>query len=539
MSYLLSKVRSEGESRMNEEKKIADRKRNLIVLILRYLTNIGYIESSQKLESESHISLDSWEVADNIDLYQIIMEFEQYYDIRFGKLPKLVRKVNDDQKKKMPSFPKINTPTKASSTSSNIKQELQNSSSSSVNSNLNATGSSTQRVGSQLGGLPPKNLAQNASKKVKSQNSSLDEKGVDQNSTLNMEIQGQSALGAKKNEEESTENNFFDVRVLKGMPDFGDIQELKELAAYLQRDILVENPNVKFKDIVGLDDAKRLLKEAVQIPLKYPHFFTGILEPWRGVLLYGPPGTGKTMLAKAVATECGTTFFNISASSVVSKWRGESEKLIRVLFELARHYQPSTIFLDELDSIMSQRKGGDNEHEGSRRMKTELLIQLDGLMKNKERVFLLAASNLPWDLDVAMLRRLEKRILVPLPSKEARQNMIEQFLPEGMAQDLNYQEISEALENYSGSDIKLLCKEAAMKPLRRLINLIEKSNVEQEDMQKNRKQKFQQIQSINPQEVKPDPVTNEDIVEALKTTKPSSFIKTQAYEKWAKEHGSV
>ncbi|KAL4453098.1 hypothetical protein ABPG74_015329 [Tetrahymena malaccensis] len=539
MSYLLSKVRSEGESRMNEEKKIADRKRNLIVLILRYLTNIGYLESSQKLESESHISLDSWEVADNIDLYQIIMEFEQYYDIRFGKLPKLVRKVNDDQKKKMPSFPKITTPTKASSTSSNIKQELSNSSNSSVSSNLNTTGSSTQRVGSQLGGLPPKNQVQNANKKVKSQNSSLDEKGVDQNNTLNMEIQGQSALAAKKNEEESTENNFFDVRVLKGMPDFGDIQELKELAAYLQRDILVENPNVKFKDIVGLDDAKRLLKEAVQIPLKYPHFFTGILEPWRGVLLYGPPGTGKTMLAKAVATECGTTFFNISASSVVSKWRGESEKLIRVLFELARHYQPSTIFLDELDSIMSQRKGGDNEHEGSRRMKTELLIQLDGLMKNKERVFLLAASNLPWDLDVAMLRRLEKRILVPLPSKEARQNMIEQFLPEGMAQDLNYQEISEALENYSGSDIKLLCKEAAMKPLRRLINLIEKSNVEQEDTQKNRKHKFQQQQSINPQEVKPDPVTNEDIVEALKTTKPSSFIKTQAYEKWAKEHGSV
>ena len=141
--------------------------------------------------------------------------------------------------------------------------------------------------------------------------------------------------------------------MLKGLPNYDDVPELRELANYLQRDILVENPNVKFTDIVGLDNAKRLLKESVLIPLKYPHFFTGILEPWRGVLLFGPPGTGKTMLAKAVATECKTTFFNISASTVVSKWRGESEKLIRVLFDLARHYQPSTIFLDELDSIMS------------------------------------------------------------------------------------------------------------------------------------------------------------------------------------------
>jgi len=171
----------------------------------------------------------------------------------------------------------------------------------------------------------------------------------------------------------------------------------------------MKNPNVKFTDIVGLADAKRLLREAVMLPMKYPHFFKGLLEPWKGVLLFGPPGTGKTMLAKAVATECRTTFFNISASTIISKWMGESEKLVRMLFELARYYQPSTIFLDEIDSIMCQRTA-EGQHEASRRVKTEILVQLDGLSKTDERVFLLAASNLPWDLDEALLRRLEKRV---------------------------------------------------------------------------------------------------------------------------------
>lgn len=181
------------------------------------------------------------------------------------------------------------------------------------------------------------------------------------------------------------------------------------MATTIYRDICQSNPNITFSDIIGLTEAKRLLKEAVLMPMKYPHLFTGLLEPWKGILLFGPPGTGKTMLAKAAATECRTTFFNISASSIVSKWRGDSEKLVRVLFELARHYEPSTIFIDEIDSIMSQRDSGD--HEGSRRMKTELLVQLDGLVKTQERIFLLAASNLPWDLDSALLRRLEKRVI--------------------------------------------------------------------------------------------------------------------------------
>ena len=235
--------------------------------------------------------------------------------------------------------------------------------------------------------------------------------------------------------------------MLKPLPNYNHNPELKELAMSIQHEIINQNPDVRFNKIVGLGEAKRLLKEAVLMPMKYPHFFQGILEPWKGILLFGPPGTGKTMLAKAVATECRTTFFNISASSIVSKWRGDSEKLIKVLFELARYHQPSTIFVDEIDSIMGARSGS-GEHEASRRMKTELLIQLDGLIRSsQDRVFLLAASNLPWELDMALLRRLEKRILVELPTAEARTEMIRGNLPGQMcAPEFPHETFSDELD---------------------------------------------------------------------------------------------
>jgi katanin p60 ATPase-containing subunit A1 len=150
-------------------------------------------------------------------------------------------------------------------------------------------------------------------------------------------LEGKNIKQLKKEEVDQVEE-FFENRIIKPLPDYSWNPELKELAMTIQREIINENPNVRFHDIVGLDEAKRLLKEAVLMPLKYPHFFTGILEPWKGILLFGPPGTGKTMLAKAVATECRTTFFNMSASTIVSKWRGDSEKLVRLLFEIARYH---------------------------------------------------------------------------------------------------------------------------------------------------------------------------------------------------------
>lgn len=119
----------------------------------------------------------------------------------------------------------------------------------------------------------------------------------------------------------------------------------------LERDVIDKSPNVSFDDIAGLKDCKQCLKEAVLMPIKMPHFFTGIRRPWRGVLMFGPPGTGKTMLAKAVAASGKTTFFNVSASSLSSKYRGESEKLVRILFSMARFYAPTCIFMDEIDAL--------------------------------------------------------------------------------------------------------------------------------------------------------------------------------------------
>lgn len=245
--------------------------------------------------------------------------------------------------------------------------------------------------------------------------------------------------------------------------------EKKKLKNQLQGAIIIEKPNIKWNDVAGLEGAKEALKEAVILPIKFPHLFTGKRTPWRGILLFGPPGTGKSYLAKAVATEANnSTFFSISSSDLVSKWLGESEKLVKNLFQLAREQKPSIIFIDEIDSLCGSRS--ENESEAARRIKTEFLVQMQGVGADNEGILVLGATNIPWVLDSAIRRRFEKRIYIPLPEAHARAAMFKLHLgstPNSL-QEPDYQTLGQLTEGYSGADISIIVRDALMQPVRKV-----------------------------------------------------------------------
>lgn len=249
----------------------------------------------------------------------------------------------------------------------------------------------------------------------------------------------------------------------------GDDPEKKKLQTRLEGAIVIEKPDVKWSDIAGLEAAKEALKEAVILPIKFPHLFTGKRIPWKGILLFGPPGTGKSYLAKAVATEANnSTFFSVSSSDLVSKWLGESEKLVKNLFELARQHKPSIIFIDEIDSLCSSRS--DNESESARRIKTEFLVQMQGVGNDNDGILVLGATNIPWVLDSAIRRRFEKRIYIGLPEEHARLVMIKLHLGntyhELTEEDLKV--LAAKTERYSGADISIVVRDALMQPVRKV-----------------------------------------------------------------------
>merc|ERR1719336_1035287 len=313
----------------------------------------------------------------------------------------------------------------------------------------------------------------------------------------------------------------------KGFDKFrGDGYE-PHLVDMIEKDLLLRNPDIKWNDIAGLHDAKALLQEAVVLPLIMPDFFKGIRRPWKGVLMVGPPGTGKTMLAKAVATECKTRFFNISTSTLTSKFRGESERLVRLLFDMARFYAPSTIFIDEIDSLCS-RRGSESEREASRRVKSELLVQMDGMSSLADEpgkiVMVLAATNFPWDIDEALRRRLEKRIYIPLPTLEGREALLAINLKEvKVVEDLDLKSVARRLDGYSGADITNVCRDASMMSMRRKIAGL----------------KPMEIKNLNQDELDM-PVSKQDFMEAVqKCNKSVSKEDLEKYEKWMEEFGST
>ncbi|MFX1250354.1 MAG: AAA family ATPase [Promethearchaeota archaeon] len=281
--------------------------------------------------------------------------------------------------------------------------------------------------------------------------------------------------------------------------------------------IIQEKPDVKWEDVANLEHAKRALREAVIHPMSRPDIFKGKRKPWKGVMLFGPPGCGKTYLAKAVASEVSATFFSVSAASIISKWLGESEKLVRTLYKLAREKAPSIVFIDEVDAVGGAR-GGQSENEAMRRVKTELLQSMDGLTASDELVVTMGATNIPWLIDLAMRRRFERRVYITLPEREARAAIFEIHTKgEELSPSVNFDELAEWTEGYSAADIALICREALMIPIREM----------------------DEAGTLLDKNVKPREVTNEDFLEGLSNIKPSvSPIELDNYEDYNKKFGS-
>ncbi|XP_073528891.1 spastin isoform X1 [Phyllobates terribilis] len=302
-----------------------------------------------------------------------------------------------------------------------------------------------------------------------------------------------------------------------------DMKNLKNvdsnLANLILNEVVDSGPSVKFADIAGQGLAKQALQEIVILPSIRPELFTGLRAPARGLLLFGPPGNGKTMLAKAVAAESNATFFNISAASLTSKYVGEGEKLVRALFSVARELQPSIIFIDEVDSLLCERREG--EHDASRRLKTEFLIEFDGVQSGgDDRVLVMGATNRPQELDEAVLRRFTKRVYVSLPNEETRLLLLQNLLSK-QGNPLTQKELTQLArltEGYSGSDITALAKDAALGPIREL--------------------KPEEVKNMSASEMRN--IKFSDFQNSLKKIKCSVSAATlESYIRWNKEFGDT
>ncbi|KAF7998177.1 hypothetical protein HCN44_009575 [Aphidius gifuensis] len=403
--------------REKEEKRVQGRRKNLLYLILDYLRREGLRDSSEVLVNEAKLTPDI-AVCDNIDLDSILLDYEDYYMSKFNRLPKLCKKIDNP----ISWFNKIKSQKK--STSDEMIQEKKR---------INKSQDIDDNFGMTVFQIP----------------------------------------GVPSGKSQGSLNIIENVKIIRPIEEmYSPGSEFRDIADSIMKEIILTDLNVHWNDILGLDNCKKILQESITYPIKYPNFFCGKFSPWKGFLLYGPPGTGKTMLARAVATECNCTFFNITASSLISKWRGDSEKYIRVLCELAKHQAPSIIFIDEIDWITSDTNTSGITSEPSRRFRSELLSRLDGLISlEKTNVILLATTNSPWSLDSALLRRLEKHILVDFPDEKSRRKILEFYTDPHLHREKSFEQLIIETEYYSGSDLKQLCKEAWMTQFRKFMSV--------------------------------------------------------------------
>ncbi|KAK9884224.1 hypothetical protein WA026_005173 [Henosepilachna vigintioctopunctata] len=466
--YIKRRHSSLGSHSFQEQKKkdFEEQKRFILYLILDYTKNHNLQLTYETLKKEAQLN-EQFVVCDNIDLELIFQEFQSYYNMKYQRDAKIIRKLTE----------KSSTIVQKTQSAGKVRSLEHNNTSKNYDKHEHLTESKTEDFSFQIVPI-----------------------GLQTKFTMTDD---------RKNWYANSDRQY------KPLTDFpGYTEEWKEMADQIIKQFVPKTLGISWNDCMGLEEPIELLKEATIYPLQYTELFQNITS-WNGILLYGPPGTGKTLLAKALACESDTYFINVTSSTFVSKWRGDSEKMIKVMFDLAKYYAPTTIFIDEIDALLSESKEGN--HEASCRFKSELLIQMDGLLSNNNQVFLLATTNSPWKLDKALLRRFEKRILIPIPNFETKMQMLKNFAKWNIDNRNDLTRLVQITDNFSGSDIKNVCKELEMRLIREQLK----------NINENKKVGLRRNPSL------------EDIISAIKTVKPS--LNDDYYKKilhWHQHHGS-
>eukprot|EP00164_Ancoracysta_twista_P002106 GFYU01002782.1.p1 GENE.GFYU01002782.1~~GFYU01002782.1.p1 ORF type:complete len:475 (-),score=122.81 GFYU01002782.1:1400-2824(-) len=317
-----------------------------------------------------------------------------------------------------------------------------------------------------------------------------------------------------------------------------------ELRKQIETQMIQERGDTTLDDVVGMEDVKQSLREAIHLPAKFPQLFTGARKPTNTVLMYGPPGTGKTYVAKSLASETGSTFIPISSSDLIHKSVGQSEKLVRALFDVAVDRQPCIIFIDEIDSLARTRS--DTENESERRIKNELLIRLEEV-RAQPGVVVLAATNTPWQLDPAIRRRFDRRLYIPLPETEARKEILKVHLDSEVCEveDDALAGFAAQTDGYSAADLNVVAREALMEPVRECLQskYWQKATVDGKEMYKpagffNVWATKKSVLEIAPDKLYVRPVVKEDVQKAVNNVKPTVCAEELTkYDEYTKHFG--